>query len=98
MNKKTLPTDKSDDPVGFTLVKAKIIETLAEIETHFLRSARKKGINTAKKKGAYVGRKKGTYRVDPELIKKLRSEGYKVNEIAKKEKISRRTVQRYLNL
>ena len=56
------------------------------------------GIETAKQRGVYIGRKPGTTKAKPMRARELRSRGFNDSEIAAALKVSRRTVQRYLNL
>jgi DNA invertase Pin-like site-specific DNA recombinase len=79
-----------------------IIELLAEIETNFLRSARKKGQKRAKDAGKkWGGSKKGwKWKVTDDCVEKIlkmKSDGESIAKISRTTKLSRPTIYRVLN-
>ena len=77
---------------------AAVLLGIAEMEQETRRERQAVGIETAKQRGVYNGRKSGTTKAKPQRAKELRGRGLNDSEIAAALKVSRRTVQRYLNL
>ncbi len=77
---------------------AAVLLGIAEMEQETRRERQAVGIETAKQRGVYNGRKPGTTKAKPLRAKELRGRGLNDSEIAAALKVSRRTVQRYLNL
>lgn len=70
-----------------------MLGVFAEFETNLRRERQLEGIAKAKDRGVYKGRKVS---VDSEVVQRMRSEGLGASEIAKRLKISRASVYRYL--
>ena len=77
---------------------AAVMLGLAEIELEFRAERQAAGIKAAKRKGTYIGRQMGTTKATPTRAIELRKKGLNDSEIATSLGVSRRTVQRYLNV
>ena len=77
---------------------AAVLLGIAEMEQETRRERQAVGIEAAKQRSVYNGRKAGTTKAKPQRAKELRQRGLNDSEIATVLGISRRTVQRYLNL
>ena len=76
---------------------AAIFFSLAELEQTTRRERQAVGIALAKQEGKYRGRVAGTTKALPARALQLRKQGLTDDEIASALKVTRRTVQRYLN-
>jgi DNA invertase Pin-like site-specific DNA recombinase len=83
-----------DSPMANLLLS--VMGAVAEFERELINERIREGVAIAKKAGKYTGRKKSLTEVQVEEIKNLIKERYKITEIAKKYKISRDTIYRYL--
>ena len=76
---------------------ASLLFGLSQAEMETRRTRQQAGIAAAKKRGVYFGRKPGTFKAKPQRARQLRERGLTDSEIATALKVTRRTVQRYLN-
>jgi DNA invertase Pin-like site-specific DNA recombinase len=76
---------------------ASVLFAVAEMEQSTRRERQAAGIAAAKAAGVYLGRKAGSTKAAPSRASQLRERGLNDDEIAAALKVTRRTVQRYLN-
>jgi DNA invertase Pin-like site-specific DNA recombinase len=76
---------------------ASVLFAVAEMEQETRRERQAAGIAVAREAGKYQGRKPGSTAAKPERARRLREQGLRDHEIAAALKVSRRTVQRYIN-
>lgn len=77
---------------------AAVLFAVAQMEQETRRERQAAGIAVAKIQGKYAGRRKDTTKAKPARVVELRKRGLNDGEIATSLGLSRRTVQRYLNL
>ena len=76
---------------------ASVLFAVAEMEQSTRRERQAIGIAQAKIDGKYKGRQPGSTKAKPTRAQQLRKQGLRDDEIASALKVTRRTVQRYLN-
>lgn len=76
---------------------AAIFFALGEMEQQTRKERQAVGIALARQEGKYKGRKAGTTKADSRRAVQLRKQGLTDDEIASALRVTRRTVQRYLN-
>lgn len=77
---------------------AAVLFAVAQMEQETRRERQAAGIAAAKAQGKYAGRRAGTTKAKPTRVAELRKRGFNDGEIATSLGLSRRTVQRYLNM
>lgn len=83
-----------DSPMSMLLLS--VMGAFAEFERSLIKERQKEGIELAKKRGAYKGRKKVFSKEQTCIIKKKVELGFKIAEIAREYKVSRKTIYEYL--
>ena len=91
LKEKLVFSGDADD--AFARLQLQMMGAFAEFERNIIRSRQAEGIARAKSRGVYKGRKKT---VDENRIRKMKTEGHSVTEIAELEGVSRMTVYRSL--
>ena len=84
-------TFSGDSDDAFARLQLQMMGAFAEFERNIIRSRQAEGIARARERGVYKGRKKT---IDENRIRKLRTEGHSVTDIAELLGVSRMTVYR----
>ena len=87
-------TFSGDSDDAFARLQLQMMGAFAEFERNIIRSRQAEGVARAKAKGVYKGRKKT---IDENRIRKMKSAGHSVTEIAELLGVSRMTVYRSLS-
>jgi DNA invertase Pin-like site-specific DNA recombinase len=89
LKEKMVFSDDADD--AFARLQLQMMGAFAEFERNIIRQRQAEGIARAKERGVYKGRKK---MIDENRIRKMKTDGHSVTEIAELVGVSRMTVYR----
>jgi len=94
--KEKLTFSKDNDDKSMSTLFLSVLGAFAEFERELIRERQREGIEHAKKLGKYKGRK--VCLTDEQIveIKNMVKERYKITDIAKKYKVSRATIYKYV--
>ena len=91
MKEKLVFSGDADD--AFAKLQLQMMGAFAEFERNIIRQRQAEGIARAKERGVYKGRKKT---IDENRIRKMKTDGHSVTEIAELVGVSRMTVYRHI--